>query len=90
MQRRLVSVVGRSLSKANGASSARLAPVARSMSTFDKKERGEEARYFAAIDAQKKAEMRAKLDALMESDDAEAHIELMEALGKYSILFFHS
>ena len=56
----------------------------RSMVTLDEKERGEEAKYFAAKDRDTKAEMKAAMEKILdEGDDSEAKEELMAVLGKY-------
>merc|ERR1719199_1188596 len=62
---------------ASRASSKGVAPVAmRSFSDFQKKERGDEARYFAQEEARRLAEMKAKVEAIMasENNDEKEHL----------------
>ena len=61
--------------------------MSRFASTFSDREKGEEQRYFAALDAEKKKEMRAKLEAIIESNDVDAHAEVMKTLGKFYLQY---
>jgi ribosome recycling factor len=56
------------------------APGFRLMSTLEKKERGDEARYFAQQEAARLAEMKAKVEAIMASDDDNVKETLEEVL----------
>ena len=58
------------------------APGFRLMSTLEKKERGDEARYFAQQEAARLAEMKAKVEAIMASDDDNVKETLEEVLSK--------
>jgi hypothetical protein len=74
MIRQLANGAARVASKV---SSKGIAPVAmRSFSDFQKKERGDEARYFAQEEARRLAEMKAKVEAIMasENDDEKEHL----------------
>ena len=55
----------------------------RFMSGLDEKERGEEATYFAKVDAKAKADMKAAMEKIL-SDEAhgETKDQIMEVLGK--------
>jgi len=53
------------------------------MSDFNKKERGDEARYFAQEEARRLAEMKAKVEAIMASENHEDKEHLAELLCKY-------
>lgn len=65
-------------------------PCVRAFSSLEKKEKGDEARYFAQEDARKLAEMRAKVDTILAQDDSsEEKTELLGLLGKPEILIFH-
>jgi len=78
MIRQLANGVARVASRA---SSRVVAPVAiRSMSDFNKKERGDEARYFAQEEARRLAEMKAKVEAIMASENHEDKEHLTELL----------
>jgi flagellar biosynthesis/type III secretory pathway protein FliH len=57
------------------------APAVRTFSTLGEKERGEEARYFNAETQKQIADMKAKLEKIAESDNAELKDELVELLG---------
>ncbi len=67
----------------------------RLMSSLEKKERGDEARYFAQQEADRLNEMKAKVEAIMASDDHSVKEHLEEVLGKYytslscSCIFFY-
>jgi hypothetical protein len=56
-------------------------PTFRAFSDFQKKERSEEARYFAQQEAEKIAAMRAKMEAILASDNQESKEELIGILG---------
>jgi hypothetical protein len=61
---------------------ARGTPVAfdKFSSLIDKKEMGDESRYFKALDEQKKVELRAQLEKLMDQKDHAATLEVVELL----------
>lgn len=63
----------------------RTVPVLRATlsSTFNERERGEEARYFREDDERKKRALREKMDAVLALDDSHADKQqLMKLLGK--------
>jgi len=62
---------------------ARGTPVAfdKFSSLIDKKEMGDESRYFKALDEQKKVELRAQLEKLMDQKDHAATLEVVELLS---------
>jgi len=61
-------------------SAASMSAIRRPMSSLDKKERGEEARYMAKMDAENIAKMKAKFESVLASGDAAAKEELMDVL----------
>jgi len=61
---------------------------ARLMSSLDKKEKGDEALYVAKHEAARLAEMKAKVEAIMCSENAEDKEQLEEVLGTYPLLKF--
>ena len=63
------------------------APIFRAFSSFDKKERGDEARFFAEQEKEKLAAMRAKVEAILASESHEDKEELLEILCKYAYVF---
>jgi hypothetical protein len=78
MIRNLASSVARVASK----SAARTArPTFRAFSDFQKKERSEEARYFAEQEKEKIAAMKAKMEAILASDNQQSKEELIGILG---------
>ncbi len=59
-------------------------PLVRSMSGLEGKERAEEKRYFAQLEADRVAAAKAQFEAVMASDDADAKEDLIESLGTSS------
>ena len=83
MIRQLANGVARVASRA---SFKGVAPVAmRSFSDLQKKERGDEARYFAQEEARRLAEMKAKVEAIMASENADDKEHLTNLLSTYQL-----
>ena len=80
MIRGIARTVARSASRMQSVQVAR--PMgARLMSSLDKKEKGDEARFVAMNEAARLAEMKAKVEAIMSSESAEDKEQLEEVLG---------
>ncbi len=80
MIRQFASTVARVATRSGKSVVARTAT--RSFSNFDRKERGDEARYFAEQDKLQLAEMKAKVEAIMASQNHSDKEELLDLLGK--------
>ncbi len=76
--RNLASSVARVATRSAGRTAR---PTFRAFSDFQKKERSEEQRYFAAQEAEKIAAMRAKMEAILASDNQQTKEELIDILG---------
>jgi hypothetical protein len=78
MIRNLASNVARVASRSAARNSR---PTFRAFSDFQKKERSEEARYFAEQEKEKIAAMKAKMEAILASDNQQSKEELIGILG---------
>jgi len=58
-------------------------PLVRTMSGLEGREKAEEKRYFAQLEAERVAAAKAKFEAILASEDEEAKEELICSLGAY-------
>ena len=82
-QIKMIRQIGKVVARGAAGSSARQIsrPLARSMSGLEGREKAEEKRYFAQLEAERVASARAKFEEILASEDTDAKEDMMEILG---------